>query len=76
MNENNNYRRGLIKGGLALIGGFFFFQLARFGLRAAPEMVPRNQGAQRTETGVARHGYEGVSVAMKQTMLGRGQKLG
>ena len=76
MQEDNNYRRSFIKRGLALIGGFFFFQLARFGLRAAPEMAPRNQGAQRSETGVARHGYEGVSVAMKATMFGTGRKLG
>ena len=77
MNQNINYRRGLIKGVVALIGGVFFVQLTRLGLRAGPETEQNNQGFGRTsQPGMARHGFEGVSVAFKEVMLGSGKKLG
>ena len=77
MNENSNYRRGLIKGVFALFGGLFFVQLARFGLRPAPETAQNNpSGSRVSDPGMARHGFEGVSVAFKEVMRGTGKKLG
>jgi hypothetical protein len=77
MNKINNYRRSLIKGVLALVGGFFFLKLARIGLGAAQESAEVNQGSKRvSEPGMARNGFEGVSVEAWGAMFGTGKKLG
>jgi hypothetical protein len=78
--NHHSYRRGFLKGTLAMAAGFFFVGLTRIGLRAtepAAVTTEPNPGWRRvSDSGRAMHGFEGVTVAAKEAMMGSGRKLG
>jgi hypothetical protein len=63
MNKNNNNRRSLIKRGLTLIGGIFFFGAVRsFGAVTKPSAPNAKGPIVRKARGRTQHCIEGVSL--------------
>lgn len=76
MNENNYYRRSLIKRGLTLVGGIFFLGAGRLGFTAVAKASTRNakiNPARRGRDMTQERFIEGVSLGSPSDRLSSSQ---